>query len=330
MIQLIKILPGRWVKNWIMRLKNVLNKIYAIVCNLIDYSIIGAVKIARQGLKFAEWLSEMVSELMSYKINKNIKEGEVLASEEEFITCSFCGCVNRISPEEQKGRTPICGHCKNILTKPASQETPIIEAQFYNSRTSCESKIIKKSIILPCILLAILLILPFFRWDYVATKSFDRVVVKWKIDHWANQGWQESYGFNSFSETPEKPGTTNVNNAWKERNILTAYWQLAVFITVIYLLWVVFLFPWYKRKRETKRLKKSPIIYINIAQKVILILGAAVTVLVMAFILTEGIEYYTVAYVAAAALEVILFLIYIWVPTGVLYIVFKTNKKEKE
>ncbi len=189
---------------------------------------------------------------------ENINGGETL-DDEELIICSVCGCINKISPdvieEIREGRIAICSNCKNKLTLPSSQEPPVIEAQvkeaqFDNSELPYNSKIKKKFINIPGILLDGLVKLPLFRWNYGATKSNKSSVSKRKVDRWTNQVWIEAYDSSGLREMPRAPGTRNEYAAWEKRNALTACWQCAVATTIIYLLWVVFLFPWYRKKQD--------------------------------------------------------------------------------
>lgn len=113
----------------------------------------------------------------------------------------------------------------------------------------------KKTLILPCVMTAILVILWFTRWDYGATKSFDTGVVKWKVDKWVNQGWVEVYSVQGYNEVPRQPGTETSADAWQKRNQLTNYWYGAVAITVFGLVLLWFGPSVLKRKKESKKQK---------------------------------------------------------------------------
>lgn len=88
----------------------------------------------------------------------------------------------------------------------------------------------KKSWLLPTIVLALLLFAWIFRWDYTATKSQDLYVLKWKTDRWTGQKWQEIYGPKISNVYIIDSGFLPINN-----KTMITIWFLGVGISSIFL-----------------------------------------------------------------------------------------------
>ncbi len=113
-----------------------------------------------------------------------------------------------------------------------------------------------KKFLLPCTILAVLLTLWFFRWDYTAThtvtvtpklewnsvfkkssSSTTKVegpnIYKWKLDRWTGQGWLEISNKKGISNQPINPFASH--KPYLLRNVFTRTWQLITMLTIIWL-----------------------------------------------------------------------------------------------
>lgn len=99
----------------------------------------------------------------------------------------------------------------------------------------------KKTWILPAIILVGLVAVNAFRWDHLAAKTSDYSIIKWKADRWTGQAWREIYRSASITETPILPGSTDLVEAWDKRNQVSNYWNISTGITIICLGYSLFL-----------------------------------------------------------------------------------------
>ncbi len=63
----------------------------------------------------------------------------------------------------------------------------------------------KISKVISLILLGILVIAWFTRWDYKATKTFSDGIAKWKIDRWTGYCWVEVFSWGETLDSWEIP-----------------------------------------------------------------------------------------------------------------------------
>lgn len=106
----------------------------------------------------------------------------------------------------------------------------------------------KKLWILPCLLLVLLLLAWFFRWDYGASKTYSDGIAKWKIDRWTGQGWMEIYTAKGFSEIPVKPHSTDKPYYYKI--FATNSWRVSVAIITIWLLYIIQIGSYLKKRKQ--------------------------------------------------------------------------------
>lgn len=157
----------------------------------------------------------------------------------------------------------------------------------------------KKPWVIPCVLLAALLLAWFFRWDYTASKTLDTAVLKWKTDRWTGQKWLEVHAIGiQPSKNPsweewmshvnreaakvdqsrravQQPTTTPslevyglINNELTSKDLpvkpyksenpgtvrasATKIWRIAVVVSGFWLVYLIWVNPWIKRRRQAR------------------------------------------------------------------------------
>ncbi len=93
--------------------------------------------------------------------------------------------------------------------------------------------------IIPAVLLILLLLAYFTRWNAVATKTFSNATGKWVEDRWTGQLWLKAYGDKSgYFERPD-PRPESDSQAWLLRKSLSWTWDGATAATLAWLFWAL-------------------------------------------------------------------------------------------
>jgi hypothetical protein len=115
-----------------------------------------------------------------------------------------------------------------------------------------------KKIIILCITLVILILANLFRYDNLASKTTDSIVIKWYKDRWTNVDWTYIYSPTKTAKFPTnyKPPQTIVTSSDKElyiqnlkilktANTLVYLWYILLICNILGLLYQLL-----RRKKE--------------------------------------------------------------------------------
>lgn len=123
----------------------------------------------------------------------------------------------------------------------------------------------KRSWIIPLIVLILLALALAFRWDYNATKTYNDGVSKWKTDRWTRQGWIEVYSTNGVQgEAPTNAAAWAVADkpyiasCWAARKAWTTRWYAATGAALSWLFYAAWGGPWLRKKRKVKTEVEPP------------------------------------------------------------------------
>lgn len=112
----------------------------------------------------------------------------------------------------------------------------------------------KTSKTIPAVVLVLLLLAWFVRWDYVASKTYSNGTVMFKVDRWTGYKWVDFYGVDpsgnlKSSEQPAYDNSKKLNAASKARKIATRVWYGLVAADCIWMI-ILLVAPAIKRRKE--------------------------------------------------------------------------------
>lgn len=107
--------------------------------------------------------------------------------------------------------------------------------------------------VFPLIVLVLLLIAPYFRWEYTASKTTEGVngtVMKWKTDRWSDTRWLESY-----TRSGAKEEQIYYLYPRMQRDEATRIWKISVetMVAITALTWLTLLGLKLKTKKDTMK-----------------------------------------------------------------------------
>jgi len=102
----------------------------------------------------------------------------------------------------------------------------------------------RKTWLVPIVIIVILMVSWFNRWEYTATNTVNHKIIKWKTDHWTGQVWMETYRppsiMSNTSEVKIEPIQPLVSDNPKKTEVdYTTYWILFIGFNVLWLLFAI-------------------------------------------------------------------------------------------